>query len=97
MTMIIRTSTELGLLVRDHRTRRELTQAELAERIGASRKWVIDLEAGKRTAELSLVLRALNVLRIELHAIEPSERDATMSSVSSIIDTSQAKHRQGDA
>lgn len=64
--MIIKSSADLGHLVRDFRTRRGLTQARLAVEVGVSRKWLIDLEAGKRTADLSLVLRTLNVLGVEL-------------------------------
>ncbi|MGH7624218.1 MAG: helix-turn-helix domain-containing protein [Gemmatimonadaceae bacterium] len=66
--MIVRTAKELGALVRDHRTGKGLTQAQLAARVGASRKWIIDLEGGKRTADLSMVLRALNALGVELDA-----------------------------
>jgi HTH-type transcriptional regulator/antitoxin HipB len=66
--MVIKSSAELGHLVRDFRTRRGLTQARLAADVGVSRKWLIDLEAGKRTADLSLVLRTLNVLGVELDA-----------------------------
>lgn len=66
--MIIRNAKELGLLVRDRRAQRSLTQAELAKAVGASRKWVVDLEGGKRTLDLSLVLRALNALGMELDA-----------------------------
>lgn len=66
--MLVRSTVELGHLVRDYRTRGGLTQAHLAAQVGVSRKWIIDLEAGKRTTDLSLVLRTLNVLGIELDA-----------------------------
>lgn len=66
--MIVKSPAELGHLVRDFRLRRSLTQAHLADQVGVSRKWIIDLEAGKRTADLSLVLRTLNVLGIDLDA-----------------------------
>lgn len=66
--MIVKSPAELGHLVRDSRTRNGITQANLAAQVGASRKWIIDLESGKRTADLSLVLRTLNVLGIELNA-----------------------------
>ena len=66
--MIVKSPAELGHLVRDFRTRNGITQANLAAQVGASRKWIIDLESGKRTADLSLVLRTLNVLGIELNA-----------------------------
>lgn len=53
---------DLGLLIKDRRRRLSLSQAELAERIGASRHWVISLEAGRPGVELGLVLRALTAL-----------------------------------
>jgi DNA-binding XRE family transcriptional regulator len=45
-----------------------MTQADLASAVGVSRKWIIDLEAGKSTADLSLVLRTLRALGVELDA-----------------------------
>jgi HTH-type transcriptional regulator/antitoxin HipB len=66
--MIIRTSNDLGHLIRDSRRKAKLTQSDLAGRAGVSRKWVIDIERGKRSAELSLVLRTLSALGIELDA-----------------------------
>lgn len=66
--MIIRTTKELGQLLRDHRSRRGLTQAQLADLVGVSRKWIIDLEGGKRTTDLSLVLLTINALELELDA-----------------------------
>ncbi|MFN2400086.1 MAG: helix-turn-helix domain-containing protein [Gemmatimonadaceae bacterium] len=74
--MIVRNPKELGHLVRDHRSRKRLTQAHLAFEVGVSRKWIIDLEAGKRTTDLSLVLRTLNVLGVELDARNRSRRQA---------------------
>ena len=72
--MIIRTPRELGHLVRDARTRRALTQAQLADEVGVSRKWIIDLEAGKRTTDLSLVLRTLNALQLALAITDGPQR-----------------------
>jgi HTH-type transcriptional regulator / antitoxin HipB len=66
--MIVRTPKELGQLIKEHRGARGLTQAALAAQVGVSRKWIIDLESGKRTTDLSLVLRTLNVLGVELDA-----------------------------
>lgn len=60
--MRIRSAREAGLLIRDRRQRLSLPQAELAERIGASRHWVMGVEAGKPTAEVGLVLAALAAL-----------------------------------
>lgn len=63
--MIVRTASELGLLVRERRKELGLDQQTLATRIGVSRLWVIQFERGKPRAEVGLVLRAL--LALELH------------------------------
>lgn len=64
--MQIRTPTDLGSAIRDRRRRLNLDQDELAGRIGASRKWIIDVEKGKPRAEIGLVLRALDALGVRL-------------------------------
>lgn len=74
--MIIRTTKDLAHLIRDQRSRRKLTQANLAELVGVSRKWIVDLEGGKRTADLSLVLRTLKALGVDLDikaSVKPDE------------------------
>jgi HTH-type transcriptional regulator/antitoxin HipB len=73
--MIIRTPREIALLVRDRRRTLGLTQAELAERVGASREWVRLLETGKPRLELGLTLRALNALGILLDAQQAESAD----------------------
>lgn len=60
--MWVRSTRDLGLLIRDRRRTLRLSQAALAERIGASRHWVMDVEAGKKTVEVGLVLDALVAL-----------------------------------
>lgn len=67
--MLIRTPHEIGLLVRESRRALGFTQAQLAERVGASREWVRLLESGaKPRLELGLTLRALTALGITLDA-----------------------------
>ena len=56
------------------RKRLGLGQAGLAEKIGASRQWVVSIEQGHSRAELGLVLRTLDTLGIRL---ETRDRDAT--------------------
>ena len=68
--MIISTPREIALLVRDRRKSLGMTQAELAERVGASREWIRLLETGKPRLELGLTLRALRALGIVLDAQE---------------------------
>ncbi len=74
--MIVRTPREIGLLVRDRRRAQGITQATLAEHIGASREWIRLLESGKPRLELGLTLRALTALGINLNAeVAPPRSD----------------------
>jgi y4mF family transcriptional regulator len=71
--MRIRNPRELGLLIREERTRRGLTQTALADAIGVRRQWVHQIEKGKESAEVGLVLRALHVLSLRLDVRPPIE------------------------
>jgi HTH-type transcriptional regulator / antitoxin HipB len=66
--MFIRTPADLGAVIRDRRRQLGLGQAELAERIGVSRQWVVGIERGRARAELGLVLRTLDSLGIRLNS-----------------------------
>jgi HTH-type transcriptional regulator/antitoxin HipB len=57
---------DLGFAIRDRRRKLGLDQAELAQRVGASRKWVVDVEKGKPRAEIGLLLRAFDALGLRL-------------------------------
>ncbi|MGH7583247.1 MAG: helix-turn-helix domain-containing protein [Gemmatimonadales bacterium] len=72
--MIVRTTRDFGRLVRQARRDGDLTQARLAELVGVSRKWIIDIEAGKKTLEFGLALRTLNALGIDLDGRPRHER-----------------------
>lgn len=52
----------LGGRIRDRRKAYGYTQQALADAIGVSRKFVVELESGKETASLGLTLRALEEL-----------------------------------
>ena len=73
--MIVRTARDLGAAVRDVRLRRNWTQAELADRIDASRQWVIALERGKPTAELGTALRAVAALGLVANLVDAPARE----------------------
>lgn len=68
--MRIQSERDLGLQIRDRRNRLGWSQADLAGRIGASRRWVVEVEQGKPRAELGLVLRALAALGLSLNLRE---------------------------
>ena len=64
--MNIRTPLDLGAAIRDRRRRRGWSQRELAEKVGASRQWVNEIEKGKARTEIGLALRALDALGVTL-------------------------------
>ena len=66
--MLVRTPADLGAVIRERRKQLKLDQAAFAKRIGVSRYWVILIERGHPRAELGLVLRAFDVLDIQLDA-----------------------------
>lgn len=64
--MRVRTPQDIGLTIRDRRIERGLDQAELAQRMGVSRQWLVEIEKGKPRAEIGLVLRALRELDLDV-------------------------------
>jgi len=74
--MLLRTPRDLGALIRDRRRKLGLDQRALAERIGVSRQWVVEIEKGKPRAELGLVLRALAALDVHLAVDDAAPRGA---------------------
>lgn len=70
--MRIASARDLGLYVRERRRDLGKNQTDLAAAAGVSRRWLSDLEAGKATAEIGLVLKTLHALDIVLDA-QPAE------------------------
>jgi len=93
--MLIRTPKDLGAALRDHRRRRALDQLALADKIGASRQWVVEVEKGKPRAEVGLVLRAFDALGLALSIAEnpPSKQATPGVDIDQIVD----KARERDA
>lgn len=71
--MIVTTVLDLGAVIRDQRGAQGLTQRQLADRVGASREWIVRMEQGAPRTEVGLVLRALDALSIQLDA-HPQDR-----------------------
>lgn len=92
--MMIRTADDVGHLVRGRRKQLGLSQAQLADKVGVSRQWIVGLEGGKRTAEVALVLRTIAVLGLQLDARDP--RQHADSAAAAIIAAGQVvldRHR----
>ncbi len=65
--MRIRTARDIGILIKEARNRRELSQAALAKLINTTQTWVSWIENGKPGAEIGSVLLALTTLGVEMN------------------------------
>lgn len=71
---------ELGAAIRDRRHNLGWTQAALAENVGVTRDWVIDLEAGRGNPQLRHLLRALDILGLRLNVdCDRNDQDAVVT------------------
>ena len=61
---LLRSVIDVGALVQRVRRERGLTQVELAEQAGVGRRFLVELEAGKETAQLGKTLRVLAMLGV---------------------------------
>ena len=62
----IRSSTELGALIRERRKRLDLTQLDLAGLGNTGNRFIVDLESGKPTVQLQKALDLMDLLGLEL-------------------------------
>ena len=65
---MLRNAKDIGALIRSARQAMGLSQAALAQRAGVRQTWISQVENGKPTAALGLVLKTLNVLGVALHS-----------------------------
>lgn len=66
MITLIKSVRDIGAVSRGRRLSLGLSQAQVAARARVSRQWISEVEAGKGTAELRLVLQLLDALGIRL-------------------------------
>ena len=64
-----RTPKAIGHAIRNRRRGLALTQSDLAQKMGVSRQWLVAVERGKPRAELGLILRGFNVLRMSVRLV----------------------------
>ena len=72
---------DLAASVRQARRKLGWTQAELAERSGVSRDWIIGLERAKPSQEIALVLRTLKALDLNLSLDSQEQRTWTQKAL----------------
>lgn len=82
--MQVRTVQELGAAVRQARSERGMTQAELAAQLGVARDWVVRLEQGHPRLEAQLVLDALDAAGVALTL--GTQNDATHEDTEQVWD-----------
>lgn len=68
IAMHVGSTKDIGLLIRARRTEKDWTQADLARSLGTTQRWISEIENGKATAEIGMVLQALSMLGIRLEA-----------------------------
>ena len=66
--MLIQQPFDVAMAIRARRRQLKLRQIELAKEAKVGREWLVDLEHGKPTVELGLVLRTLETLGLEVAA-----------------------------
>jgi HTH-type transcriptional regulator/antitoxin HipB len=66
--MIVNSAAEFGALVRTERKKKGWSQKDLASQAGVSALWVSQVERGKPTAHIGLILRTLKTLDVHLSA-----------------------------
>jgi y4mF family transcriptional regulator len=65
------TPTELGTAVRTARRRQGLRQDQLAAAANVGVRFIVDLEAGKETAQMGKTITVLHALGLSLKLIDP--------------------------
>ncbi|GJL92128.1 type II toxin-antitoxin system Y4mF family antitoxin [Hyphococcus sp.] len=65
------TPKEIGITIRELRKRQGLRQDQLAGAAGVGLRFLIELEAGKETAQLGKTLAVLNALGCKIELVGP--------------------------
>jgi HTH-type transcriptional regulator / antitoxin HipB len=93
--MRIRTPIDLGALIRERRKTLRLDQKTLAEKVGVSRQWIVDVEQGKPRLEIGLVLRTAAALGIVLTVDKPTKSTNLAQPVilDSIVDAARKRRK----
>ena len=71
------TPADIGAIVRTTRKDAGLRQHELAGAAGVGLRFIVDLEAGKPTAQIGKVLQVLAALGCSVDIVPPPEADGT--------------------
>jgi len=90
--MRLRSIRDAAVAVRGRRIELGMSQDELASRAGVSRKWVVEFEGGKPSAEFALVLRVLDALGLAIEMGSADEpRDGGPVDLDDILDAHRGR------
>jgi transcriptional regulator with XRE-family HTH domain len=92
--VIVRSIGEAAAQVRGRRLQLRLSQDQLAQRAGVSRKWVYEFEAGRPHAEFGHLLRVLDALDLQLDVLPRSASSASAKGAAN-LDAIIERHRDG--
>jgi y4mF family transcriptional regulator len=67
-------TTEIGFLIRQERKKQKLTQEQLAALAGVGVRFIREVEHGKLTCQLALVLQVMQTLGLKLGIKTPDNR-----------------------
>ena len=85
--MRVRNVIEIGALLQQRRKDLNLTQAEVAERAGVSRDWIVSIENSRRSSiEVDRLLRTLDALGLEIE-ISPQPESAPTDADRAVLAT----------
>jgi transcriptional regulator with XRE-family HTH domain len=68
---VVRGPESIGIAIREHRARRSISQADLAQQAGLHRSYLSAIESGHTTEAVRNLMRALKALDLEM-IIRPS-------------------------
>jgi transcriptional regulator with XRE-family HTH domain len=85
---------KLGLRLKLARLRRNLTQLEVAQRSGATRKSIVALEEGKPSVGLGLLVKLLGVLGYPSRIADLLESDPLGEDVAIVYGRKQARSKR---
>lgn len=80
----VHTAEDLGLLLRAVRKHSRVRQDDLAATVGVSKQFASDVENGKQTAQLGLVLRLLSEAGVTLNADIPDSAEQEFTKLKSV-------------
>jgi y4mF family transcriptional regulator len=72
----IQNTTDIGQTVQTYRKKQGLTQEELALLANVGRRFVVELEQGKNTAQIGKILQVLHALGIGLNLLVTWEENS---------------------